>query len=901
MMDGTTQGLPTVTVTLALARGEAPRAFPVAELSGEEALGQPFRFELGLELPAGCDSAAIPIGARALLELAGRRIEAVLGGVTEAGPRRLVLTLVPPAWLLSLTRRSRSFERLEAPEVAEACARGASPELPLEVALDGDYPRRRWTIQHRESDLAFLSRTLEREGITAYFGDDGRVRLSDTNAALPAHGELLQVGDLSVERRPLPRRLILLSTDPARPSLPLEAEAEVCPDGLGELELHDEPFATPEDGARAAQIAADRERVTGVVIRGTSRRTLSLGRVRCADRDMLVTGLRHRLEAREGAVVSSFRAIPAGTRFRPPRLTPEPKLVGLHLGEVAPRVASGSPDSPIARDTVDVRDQGGAGEAREIPVAGARGGDVALAAGTPVVWGCVDGDPERPLVTSWSAAPAAGGAERLVLRTTGGATIELGGAGPRPLGDELGELEGDARPAPEVAHHGTANPDGSVTSSAAGTANTYLRFAVPHSKGMSYIRLGDAGPNLGSFSEDGKYGEIVRDGWAEKLNQNWATNGPGVFDYTDGSRTLITKGDWEDVVKGEGRLVVYGGGDDPIYEMVVGSKKTFIQSQNPEWSYSAGAKVDFFGGLKLDLATGLAFGVMLGGKVAVDVGYSVDVFAGNKVSAVFADSWELRQGEELGIASTVDRRASNKIQYSITGPGTPNTTPDAMFFIGAALTAVAAVPQVALGLCATEFDDGDEISAGVSAGVGALLAIAYGIQRSTSKEREVADGNPIISINKEDPTATPPEKATAALRSDDWVLLLTEDFACLGKNKKYGPPPGGVISVTSLQRADAGAAVIIEEPANTTNSVVTIQAGTGATLASITVKFDKTIEIKADTSVTIDAPTIELKSSAGDAAVKITGNLEVSGTSKLTGDVTMSGGATVGGSAVQVK
>ena len=47
-----------------------------------------------------------------------------------------------------------------------------------------DYPRRDYCVQFRESNLAFVSRLLEEEGITAYFDHDGpseRLVLVDDN------------------------------------------------------------------------------------------------------------------------------------------------------------------------------------------------------------------------------------------------------------------------------------------------------------------------------------------------------------------------------------------------------------------------------------------------------------------------------------------------------------------------------------------------------------------------------------------------------------------------------------------------------------------------------------------------------------------------------------------------
>lgn len=791
-VDSRHAGVRTV-VTLSIP-GVGVHAVPVDTVDGDEALGRPFRFEVTFA-HADLDADAA-VGERASLSIGERVIRGVVSttSTSEAdGCTRYAVTVVPSLWLLSLSRHSRSFERLTTPEIIASVIATSGLDLRLDVDVAEACPRRAWTVQHRESDLDFVLRLAEGDGLTLSFAEDPTssvVRLTDENARLPHLGDVRALEASKRETRILPRRLELFGVDPTRPHLPLRASAIVSERGIGDIEIVDERFTAPEDGERAARLAKERVLTGGTRIVGTAHDVVRAGAARVAREDVVVVSASHAYA--NGSWRTRFEGIPATLRFRP---------------AIDPRRAS------AARDVVA---------------------------------------PVHPAVAS--------NAERTVVRGASGALIEMSG----PPGENLGMMEGVLDPSgaiPAVQHHTTSTP--------AGVADTYLRFLVPHPVGTSYVRIGDA-PTDATFDESGKYAEIEREAFAANLGLNWNNNKNGFFDYTDGSRTEITKKDWESVVSGKGRLAVFGGGDDPIYEMVVGSDKTYIQAQTPQWEYSTGAKVEYFGGLKASATTGVTFDLSVGGKADMSVGFDISLTAGNKVEYVYQDSYEVRKGEELGLGTTVDKRATDKIQFSILPKGSANTDIDKWFVISGVMAALGGVATAALGECSTKFKDGDTVSTAVSGGVGALMAIIWAIMRAKSVERDLLDGNPIVSVDK---GATPAD-ALAALRSDDWALLLRKDHAVLGKNKDYVSEA----SVTALTKADAGAAIIIEDVSAGPPAVckLTLQGakpgGADETLITLT---DGKIVIQSKTSITVDAPTIDIKSSAGDAAVTINGSLNV--------------------------
>jgi hypothetical protein len=332
------------------------------------------------------------------------------------------------------------------------------------------------------------------------------------------------------------------------------------------------------------------------------------------------------------------------------------------------------------------------------------------------------------------------------------------------------------------------------------------------------------------------------------------------------------------VVQGKGRLAVYAGADSPNYELLVTNTDSPSAHQTfgaESFTYTYGTTLGVFGGIFAQQYVGAYVQSNLGGTLNMSVGMNTTITAGYAVNLIFADSYEFRRGEQLSSVSTLDQRASTKIQFSVHqgagGFSKEMGAAVAVSAIGAALMAGSTATGDYLNnegnSLGEKFHANANLATGVvTAGVGLAELIIFLVMRARSKERDLEDGDPIMSLDK--------DKGHAVLRSDDWLLMLSPDWAVLGKNKKYGPPDNAV-EVSSLDIADAGTSIVLTEKPT---SSITIQVKKDPTAADA----DAKIVIDDQGAITIEAKKIDISAASG-AATKVT----------ITGDLTVTGGVTV--------
>ena len=163
-------------------------AFTVVGLSGTEGISQLFRYDLDLVADRG---AAIPfsqvLGEIVVIDIplqsGSRRIFGAISRLTQkrsdATHAHYQAQVVPALWFATKITQSRIFQDLDVIEIIKAVTRSWPPFGFLdEYRIQGQYPKRPYCVQYRETDFHFLSRIMEEEGIYYYFdheSDFGKV------------------------------------------------------------------------------------------------------------------------------------------------------------------------------------------------------------------------------------------------------------------------------------------------------------------------------------------------------------------------------------------------------------------------------------------------------------------------------------------------------------------------------------------------------------------------------------------------------------------------------------------------------------------------------------------------------------------------------------------------------
>lgn len=421
-----------------------------------EALNQPYRLTLELVVDALRLDLDELLGDACTFEMDRRGDARIVHGLVfaaddlgrAAGRHHIRLEIGPALALLAQTVDTRAWQDLSAPDILRLVLAPGLAEygrsLDLNALRGGDYPRRDYCVQFRESDLAFAARLMEAEGISYYFdhsGDAERLVLVDDNRDFSAlQHDPLNILDTeadtapseSIQRFTMGSRLRSTAVaqrnfDWAAPSAPLIA-GRTGADRRGrtrEVYEHDD-IVYPGDGARHAKIKQERLAVGGHLATGTSNATglfpgawfALQGHARSElDDRYLITRTMHRGHSPDAAILvqnsdvprysNTFECIPLSEAYRPPILHRKPRVSGLQTA-----IVTGPPGEEVHCDEfgrikvlphwdrVSPRDETSSFWVRvSQSVAGGSWGMFALPRiGQEVVVDFLDGDPDRPLV-----------------------------------------------------------------------------------------------------------------------------------------------------------------------------------------------------------------------------------------------------------------------------------------------------------------------------------------------------------------------------------------------------------------------------------------------------------------------------------------------------------------------
>ncbi|MBW2528120.1 MAG: type VI secretion system tip protein VgrG [Deltaproteobacteria bacterium] len=434
----------------------------VVAFRGTESLCRPYRFDIHVMVSSGAAiDLAAAVGSRATLLLqredgAPFKFHGVLGTV-----RLLVqtpqwslcqATLVPLVWRLSMTRHSNAFTEISLPELIEKVLQDSTlTSDDFELRLDGDYEKEELIVQYKESNLDFLHRWMEHEGLYYFFEQgedrekliivdhrsyhdklvDKRVRYyplaEDDGSSGECFDTFMAVHNATVER------VRMIDYDYMRPALDVSGSSDVSARGFGEQAIYGGRVFDPDVAARFAQIRAEELQSREVTYHaaGTPLHVcagylveLEEHPVEGYNRSYLVTQVHHfgnqvaqagvgglsrwvRPEHEEMYRVEAA-AVGADLQYRPPLTTQWPRVWGLENG-----IIDGPADSEYAQideegryrvkfhfDESDLREGKASTYVRMMQPHGGttEGFHFPLRKNTEVVFTFLGGDPDRPVI-----------------------------------------------------------------------------------------------------------------------------------------------------------------------------------------------------------------------------------------------------------------------------------------------------------------------------------------------------------------------------------------------------------------------------------------------------------------------------------------------------------------------
>ncbi len=433
--------------------------FLVVEFKATESMSKPFLVEMSL---ASEDDIQLDdmIGKEGLLKIVGTENRYFHGVINEFRQSEIKgrfylyhASLVPTLWQLSLRRDSRIFQQKSVPDIVKQVLADASIFQDRVIfRLRNKYPEREYCVQYQESDLNFISRLLEEEGIfylfghkedkhMLIFGDDAEICWPISDApeisyhiadSLVADEQFVYVFD-SV-RQLHSDQIVLTDYNFKKPALDLTSfQKESDKSTLG---LFDYPgnFFDVDAGRNRAQVRLQE---------ATALKFFAEGRSNCAwmaaghkftlanhdrselDREYLLVDVRHsgsqpqvlgELAATDEGFEynNALRVIPATVTYRPPRTTPKAIINGIQsaivMGPKNEEIYTDKYgrikvkfhwDHATEADGAKIEDEKRSCWIRVVQsVAGPGWGTVFLPrVGHEVIVNFLEGDPDRPIVT----------------------------------------------------------------------------------------------------------------------------------------------------------------------------------------------------------------------------------------------------------------------------------------------------------------------------------------------------------------------------------------------------------------------------------------------------------------------------------------------------------------------
>ncbi|ROM75672.1 type IV secretion protein Rhs [Pseudomonas brassicacearum] len=348
----------------------------------------------------------------------------------DATAERYQLLLRPWLWWLSLASNNRVFQNLATSDIVATIFR-AHGFTDFQLKLSGSYTPREYCVQYGETDLAFVSRLMEEDGIFWFFThEDGKHTLvmadsNDAFAPIPNGPTVNYLGQGMGERELHGIRSgqvclqavagVYQATDYefTTPTTSLYSQAEAV---AGPSSMYEHPGGYTVKGQGDA---LTKQRVDG--LRSQEKRfvgesdcrwlvpgywfTLAGHEDTTLNIDWVVTSVSH--EASHDSYRNRFEAIPKATPYRPARLTPKPRMhtqTALVVGKAGEEIWTdeyGRIKLQFPWDRTGKNDETSSCWVRVVQPWSGKGFGMQFVprVGQEVIVTFIDGDPDRPLVT----------------------------------------------------------------------------------------------------------------------------------------------------------------------------------------------------------------------------------------------------------------------------------------------------------------------------------------------------------------------------------------------------------------------------------------------------------------------------------------------------------------------
>lgn len=457
-------------------------------LSGREAISELFEYRLevvkfGEALPlddvVGCNVAIVY--ERAEQEV--RRVHGMIASAddhyaTEDERFSYTFTVVPRAHRMTLVETFEIYMDLSVPEIIEkkfALVDLASPGIDYELRLSGQYPKREFVVQYRETDLNFVSRLAEHLGISFFFEHhDGQDRMVFTDDATGFHdivgddpqvtyhrrGDETGAFEWNTTRQLVPRVYVCRDYNYRTPTVELQSSHQLETGDAGAVIGYGGHFKDGQEGDKLARVRAEESESRRTVHRGRSDVTaMSAGAVfelvghpQVEGRHLIVELEQEHSQAvgtgdaagDERTYLNRFRAIDASINYRPPRRATIPRIYGVitglvetdaqgSVGKYAKIDEEGRYTVKFLFDTAPPGESKASRPVRRIqPTAGPNYGmHFPLRPGIEVLITFIDGDPDRPIIVGAVPNPVtptpvdAGISTKNRIRTESGVLFEI--------------------------------------------------------------------------------------------------------------------------------------------------------------------------------------------------------------------------------------------------------------------------------------------------------------------------------------------------------------------------------------------------------------------------------------------------------------------------------------------